>query len=90
MAPLTYFHYNMPPLDDEMFLGMGTFAGMAMMKTKLRTVVMATMTMTTSMSDPCFISIAYPFSHFCVSMPMGEKHVEFYYNFVCFSYAFAI
>jgi hypothetical protein len=78
MTPLAYFHYNMPPLDDDMFLSMGAFAGLAMMKMKLKMVVMATMTMTTSTSDPCFISIAYPFSLFGVSMPMGENHVEFY------------
>jgi hypothetical protein len=26
MAPLAHFNFNMPPLDDEMFLGLGAFA----------------------------------------------------------------
>jgi hypothetical protein len=26
MAPLAHFNFNMPPLDDEMFLGLRAFA----------------------------------------------------------------
>jgi hypothetical protein len=45
-----------------------------MMKTKMK--VRMVMMMTTLTSDPCFVSIAYLFSLFGVSMPKGEKCVE--------------
>jgi hypothetical protein len=48
------------------------------MTMKMKMLVKMVVPMMTSMSDSCFASIAYLSPFFGVSMPKGEKCVEFY------------